>query len=300
MAESSSHSQKISTHLWFDKEAKAAAEFYVSTFSDAVIRSSSRLNNTPSGSADLVTIELYGQEFTLISAGPLFRFNPSVSFLVSCQTREEVDSLWAGLSEGGEVMMELGSYPFSERYGWIQDKYGLSWQLMFSAEREVGQIIVPTLMFVGDVAGRALEAINFYADVFHHSAIGGIMRYGAGEEPDEEGTIKYSRVTLEGVDFGAMDSARGHGFAFNEAISFIVHCKDQAEIDYYWEELSAVPEAEQCGWLKDRFGLSWQVVPDVMEEMLGSNDQAKIDRVTEAFLQMKKFDIAKLQEVYEG
>ncbi len=91
-----------------------------------------------------------------------------------------------------------------------------------------------------------------------------------------------------------------HPFAFNEAISFIVNCTTQEEIDYYWEKLSAVPEAEQCGWLKDKYGFSWQVVPMGMEEMLQGDDQERIDRVIQAFLVMKKIDFAKLQEVYDG
>src|SRR5262245_10289629 len=93
-----------------------------------------------------------------------------------------------------------------------------------------------------------------------------------------------------------MDSAREHNFAFNEAISLMVHCDTQTEIDYYWDKLTAVPEAEACGWLKDKFGLSWQIVPTAMDEMFREKDEKKIARVTEAFLQMKKFDIAKLQE----
>ena len=95
-----------------------------------------------------------------------------------------------------------------------------------------------------------------------------------------------------------MDSARAHNFTFNEAISFIVHCNTQEEIDYFWTKLSADRKAEQCGWLKDKFGLSWQIVPTVMEEMLSTQDETKLARVTEAFLKMKKFDIAKLKEAY--
>jgi predicted 3-demethylubiquinone-9 3-methyltransferase (glyoxalase superfamily) len=97
-----------------------------------------------------------------------------------------------------------------------------------------------------------------------------------------------------------MDSARVHGFSFNEAISFMVHCDTQDEIDRYWERLSAHPQAEQCGWLKDKYGLSWQIVPTVMGEMLQANDPKRLARVTAAFLKMKKFDIAKLKEAYEG
>lgn len=292
--------QKITPHLWFDKEAKEAAKFYTSIFKDSKIKNTTTLHNTPTGTTDIVTIELMRQEFTLISAGPLFKFSPSVSFLVACKTKAEVDALWENLSEGGKALMELGEYPFSERYGWTQDRYGLSWQVMFMGERKIRQNITPTLMFVGKQAGRAEEAINFYGTVFHDAKVGDILRYTKGEEPDKEGTIKHAAFTLEGQEFAAMDSARVHDFAFNEAISFIVHCEDQEEIDYYWAKLSAVPEAEQCGWLKDKYGLSWQIVPTIMEEMLKDRDEKKIARVTEAFLKMKKFDIEELKKAYKG
>ena len=293
--------QKTTTHLWFDKEAKEAAELYTSAFSgkDSRIKNTITLRNTPSGSVDLVTIELFGQEFTLISAGPLFKFNPSVSFLVACKTKDEVDSLWKQLSKGGTTLMELGQYPFSEKYGWTQDKYGLSWQVMFMGDREIKQKIIPTLMFVGDVCGKTEEAVNFYASVFRNSKLDHILRYGRGEEPDKEGTVKYAAFTLEGQQFAAMDSAHGHRFRFNEAISLMVYCGTQQEIDYYWEKLSAVPAAEQCGWIKDKYGLSWQIVPTIMDEMLKSGDQKKIGRVTQAFLKMKKFDIDTLKQTYE-
>ena len=292
--------QKITPHLWFDKEAKDAAKFYTSVFKDSKINNTTTLHNTPSGSVDIVDIELLGQEFTLISAGPLFKFNPSISFLVACKTKNEVDALWEKLSEGGTALMELGEYPFSERYGWVQDRYGLSWQVMFMGEHKTTQKITPTLMFVGKQCGKAEEAINFYATVFHNAKVGDILRYSKGEEPDKEGTIKHAAFTLEGQEFAAMDSAREHNFAFNEAISFIVHCETQEEIDYYWEKLSADPKAEQCGWLKDKYGVSWQIVPTVMDEMLRDKDEEKLARVTEAFLKMKKFDIEVLVKAYKG
>jgi len=292
--------RKISTHLWFDKEAKEAAELYVSVFKDAKIRSMAKLSDTPSGTVDLVSIELRGQEFTLLSAGPLFKFTPAVSFLVACKTKEEVDALWGELAKGGSALMDLGKYPFSEKYGWVQDRYGLSWQLMFTGDREIKQNITPTLMFVGKQCGKAEEAINTYASLFRKAKVGDILRYGKGEEPDKEGTIKHAAFTLEGQEFAAMDSARPHDFTFNEAISFMVHCDTQKEIDHYWGKLSAVPEAEQCGWLKDKYGLSWQIVPTAMDEMLKDKDKKRTARVTEAFLKMKKFDIAKLKEAYAG
>jgi len=292
--------RRIITHLWFDKEALEAAEFYTSTFKDSRIKNTSKIHNTPSGSVDIATIELLGQEFMLINAGPLFKFNPSVSFLVACSTKNEVNGLWKKLSKGGTTLMELGEYPFSKKYGWVQDKYGLSWQVMFMGDRKITQRIIPTLMFVGDVVGKAEEAINFYRSVFHNARVGDILRYSKGEEPDKEGTIKHAAFTLEGKEFAAMDSALPHSFAFNEAISFIVNCDTQEEIDYYWEKLSADPKAEQCGWLKDKYGFSWQIVPTAMERMLRGKDEKRIARVTEAFLKMKKFDIAALERAYEA
>lgn len=167
-------------------------------------------------------------------------------------------------------------------------------------ESEIKQKITPVLLFVGKVCGKTEEAVNFYASVFKNAKANILARYGKGEEPDKEGTVKYAAFTLRGQEFGAMDSALEHKFSFNEAISFIIPCKTQDEIDYYWEKLSAVPEAEQCGWLKDKYGLSWQVSPTVIDEMMKNGTREQIDRVTQAFLPMKKFDIATLKRAYKG
>jgi predicted 3-demethylubiquinone-9 3-methyltransferase (glyoxalase superfamily) len=290
---------KITPHLWFDKEAKEAAGFYTSIFKGSKIKSTTTLADTPSGTVDLVAIELWGLEFRLLSAGPLFKFTPAVSFLVRCDAKDEVDALWRELAQKGTVLLELGKYPFSERYGWAEDRYGLSWQVMLSKERANGAKITPTLLFVGDQCGKAGEAINFYASVFHNTSVGPVLRYGKGEGANQEGTIKYASFVLDGETFAAMDSARAPSFTFNEAISFMVPCSTQEEVDYYWTKLSADSNAEQCGWLKDKYGLSWQIVPTIVEEMLEDKDKAKVARVTEAFLKMKKFDIEQLREAYE-
>lgn len=290
--------QKIIPHLWYDKDVVEAANLYVSTFPNSKITHTTQLHDTPSGSVDVVTFELLGLEFQAISAGPLFKFNPSISFTVTCSTKEDVDRIWHKLIPGGQALMELGEYPFSERYGWLQDKYGLSWQLTYSTEAEAK--ITPVIMFVGEVCGRAEEAINFWGEIFKQAEISTIMRYPAGDDFNPEGSIILATFSLFGQEFSAMDSGYAHQFAFNEAISFIVNCDTQAEIDEYWETLSAVPEAEQCGWLKDKFGLSWQIVPASMDAMMRSGDKEKIARVTQAFLSMKKFDIAKLHRAYDG
>ncbi|OGD09234.1 MAG: hypothetical protein A2Y86_01230 [Candidatus Aminicenantes bacterium RBG_13_62_12] len=301
--------QKIVSNLWFDSQAEEAAEFYTSLFKNSRIGKTTRygkagyeFHHQPEGKLMTIEFELEGQGFIGLNAGPIFKFTPAVSFLVACKTKEEVDALWEKLSAGGTALMELGEYPFSEKYGWTQDKYGLSWQVMFMGDRKITQKITPTLMFIGAVCGRAEEAIQFYTSVFQNAGIGGILRYEKGEEPDKEGTIKHAAFTLEGQEFAAMDSAYEHTFTFTEAISLLVRCRDQAEIDTYWEKLTegGDPNAQVCGWLKDKFGLSWQVSPTVLEEMLQDPDREKVERVTDAFLKMKKFDIGELKRAFEG
>ena len=291
----------ITPHLWFDKEAREAAEFYVSTFgAGSRVVNVSTIHDTPSGSVDIVSFEILGQAFQAISAGPLFKFNPSISFHVKCQTAGEVDALWKRLSPGGQALMPLHTYPWSERFGWLQDKYGLSWQLISTGGQPVAQRVTPVLMFVGAVAGKAEEAILFYASVFRNSKVTLVQHYGPDAAPEREGSLQYGSFMLDGQEFGALDSAREHKFAFNEAVSLVVNCRNQEEIDYYWERLSAVPKAEQCGWLKDQYGVSWQVVPTAMDEMLERGTKEQIGRVTQAFLKMKKFDLAALQRAYSG
>jgi predicted 3-demethylubiquinone-9 3-methyltransferase (glyoxalase superfamily) len=292
--------KKLTPHLWFDKEAKEAAHFYTSVFPDSKITNVMTLRDTPSGDCDVVSFEIAGQSFMAISAGPLFKFNPSVSFFINLDKKGDVDAMWEKLSDGGQALMPLDSYPFSERYGWIQDKFGVSWQLILPGpEGDWRPRVVPSLMFVGKNCGKTEEAINFYTSIFKDSKVGQMIRYGPNQAPDKEGTIMFADFTLEDQWFAAMDSAHEHNFAFNEAISFIVNCDTQEEIDYYWKQLSAVPEAEQCGWLKDKYGLSWQISPTVMEEMMRNGTPEQIARVTQAFLKMKKFDIAELQRAYQ-
>lgn len=305
--------QKITPHLWFDKKARDAAEFYASVFPDSRINNISVIKDTPSGDCDIVAFQVWGQSFMSISAGPMFKINPSVSFMVNFDplffkgpggpdkkaAREKLDAVWDSLSEGGTVLMPIDTYPFSERYGWIQDRFGVSWQLILSdPDGEPRPPIVPSLLFVGENAGHAEEAINFYVDVFHDAKMGALHRYGPDQMPDREGTIMYADLMLENCWFAAMDSAQEHKFGFNEAISLRVSCDTQSEIDYYWGKLSAVPQAEQCGWLKDKFGLSWQIVPSKMDEMMSDKDPKRVARVTEAFLKMKKFDLAELERAY--
>ncbi|MDF2789937.1 MAG: 3-demethylubiquinone-9 3-methyltransferase, partial [Neobacillus sp.] len=222
--------QKIVPHLWYEKEAKEAAQFYASIFPDSKVTHVTTIHDTPSGDSDIVTFELWGQKFMAISAGPYFKINPSVSFIVNFDpsrendASEKINEVWNKLSDGGIALMPLDKYPFSEKFGWIQDKYGLSWQLMLTnPEGEERPTIVPSLLFVGDQCGKTEEAINFYLSVFKNAKLGHIARYPNGMEPDKEGTIMFADFSIENQWFAAMDSAHKHKFNFNEAISFMVY-----------------------------------------------------------------------------
>jgi predicted 3-demethylubiquinone-9 3-methyltransferase (glyoxalase superfamily) len=300
--------QTIVPHLWFNTEAKEAAEFYVSAFGgDSAVTHVSTLRSTPSGDCDIVSFDLRGYSFMAISAGPYFTINPSISFMlnfdpsVDNDARTNLDALWEKLSDGGKPLMPLDAYPFSQRYGWIQDKYGVNWQLMLvQPGSEPRPFVMPSLMFTGDNTGKANDAIDFYVSTFKNSKRGRTAPYPPGASPEPAAKIMYADFMLEQQWFAAMDSGHMHTFSFNEGVSLLVRCNDQAAIDYYWDKLSAVPEAEQCGWLKDTYGVSWQIAPVEMDAMMQSGNDKGIAAVTKAFLQMKKFDLAALRDAYEG
>ena len=227
--------QKIVPHLWYDKEAKEAVTFYISLFKNSKILNETVIGDTPSGDAEIINFELAGQEFASISAGPYFKFNPSISLMVACNSVEEVNTKWSALSEGGTELMPLGEYPFSKWYGWIQDRYGLSWQLMLVDNGQGVQKITPNLLFSNVSCGKAEEAVKYYAEVFENSEIGIISRYGKDEAKSSKAQVNYAAFKLCGLEFSAMDNAFDVEFNFNEAFSLIVNCADQAEIDYFWD-----------------------------------------------------------------
>ncbi|MES2276593.1 MAG: VOC family protein [Bacteroidota bacterium] len=291
----------IKPHLWFDSQAKEAAEFYTTLLPESAVTYVNQLHNTPSGDCDIVKFTLAGQSFMAISAGPLFQFNPSISFMVHFDTAEQIDEVWNKLGDGGKVMMALDKYPFSERYGWLADKYGVSWQLMIrNPEGAPKSVIVPSLMFTEAMAGKADEAISFYCSVFKASKRGTTAPRPQDMGPDKAGTLMYADFYINNTWLAAMDSAQPHGFVFNEAVSLLISCENQEEIDYYFTALSADPKSEQCGWLKDKYGVSWQVTSTLMEEVFRNGTREQIDRVTQAFMPMKKIDLAVLQRAYDG
>ena len=296
--------QKITPFLWFDNQAEDAANFYVCIFKNSKIKTvahhgpeGAKASGKENGSVMTVAFQIEGQEFVALNGGPQFEITSAISFFVNCETEQEIDMLWEKLSEGGTVLMDLNKYPFSEKFGWIKDKFGVTWQLMID---EGMQKITPFFMFGGDQSGKTEEAINFYVSLFSDAGIIHLERYETTDE-EIEGTIKYARFSLNEQEFMAMDSIREHSFAFTPALSLVVNCESQEEIDHFWDKLSegGYEEAQQCGWLQDKYGVSWQIVPVEMEEMISDPDAEKSGKVMQAMLQMKKLDIRILKEAYE-
>jgi predicted 3-demethylubiquinone-9 3-methyltransferase (glyoxalase superfamily) len=150
--------------------------------------------------------------------------------------------------------------------------------------------ITPFLWF----DNNAEEAAKFYTSVFKNSKLGEIRRNGEAG-PGPKGSVMIASFSIEGLEFAALNG--GPHFKFNESVSFVVHCKTQDEVDEYWSKLTADGGKEsQCGWLKDKFGMSWQIVPDALLELLGDKDGAKVQRVMQAMMQMAKIDIGKLEQ----
>lgn len=270
--------------LWFDGQAKEAAEFYCSVFDHSKITAENPI---------VVTFELSRQKFMCLNGGPMFRINPSISFFVVCETEAEIDNTWKRLSDGGSVLMALDKYEWSEKYGWIQDKFGVNWQLAYGKLTDVGQKFTPSILFTEKQNGKAEQAIHFYTSIFHDSSIIGILKYSENEP--NTGNVKHAQFQLDKNVFMAADGGMTHGFSFNEAVSFVIDCQNQEEIDYYWNKLTEDGEESQCGWLKDQYGVSWQIVPEILGELM--SDPEKGQRVVQAFMKMKKFDIETLLKV---
>ncbi|ATC35515.1 VOC family protein [Elizabethkingia anophelis] len=276
--------------LWCNGDAKESAEFYCQVFGGKITV------DTPV----VINIELFGQKLMLLNAGPQFEKNPSISFLINCASEEDVQHYWDQLSEGGMVLMELDSYPWSKKYGWIKDKYGTTWQLYFGEMQE--QRLVPTLMFMHRNNGKAMEAMEFYTSTFPESKIEGVLKYkDGGENGQDPENVQHAQFVINNYMLSCMDSSLDHKFDFNEGISLVIMTNDQKETDHLWNTLiSGGGRESMCGWLKDQYGVSWQIVPKKLIELMNDTDPAKSQKVVQAMLKMQKIIIAHLEEAYNS
>lgn len=273
----------ITPCLWFNNQAKEAAALYCSVFAKAKITAQSPI---------VSEIDVSGQKFILLDGGPMYQPNPSISFYYICETEQELESIWNAFSKEGKVLMPLDKYPWSEKYGWISDKFGISWQLALGKISDVGQKITPCLLFTGKQYGRTDEAIEHYTSIFENVTVDGILRYGANEQPDQEGKVKHAQIALDGQKLMLMESAAAHNFTFTEGISFTVYCESQEEIDYYWDRFTESGQESMCGWLKDKFGVSWQIIPTMLGKIM--SDPSKAGKAAQAFMSMRKLNIEQI------
>lgn len=273
---------KLQPCLWFDGQAKNAATFYCSIFSNAKI-----VVDTPM----VVKFELEGKMIMGLNGGPKFRINPSISFFVTCTSVEEIEQTWEKLMDGGKAMMPLAKYPWSEKYGWLVDKFGMTWQLILGELPDTGQKIICSFLFTGDKYGQARQAMEHYTSIFPGSTINQLELYQAGEA-QPEGSLKFGQFSLINEQFAAMDGFGAHEFVFNEGVSILVECENQEEIDHYWNSLTAGGRESMCGWLVDKFGVSWQIVPRIFGSLMTNPDKA--GKVMQELMKMKKIEISTL------
>jgi predicted 3-demethylubiquinone-9 3-methyltransferase (glyoxalase superfamily) len=283
--------KNIQSFIWLNDDAVGAAEFYQSAFKNA-----KKLGEMPGpgGKPMGVTLEIDGCQIILFNGGPMYRPTPGISFTVSCKSEEEIDALWKTLTVGGEVRMGLQEYPWSKKYGWTADKFGVDWQLSFSDRTGP---ITPSLLFAGEQQGKAEEAMKLYTSQFPNSSVNFVARWEAGEL-GPNGTIKFASFTINGQPFVAMDSGATMPNAFSPGISLFVNCESQDEVDKLWENLSSDGHKDRCGWLQDRFGVSWQIVPTALGRLLGDSNRAKAGNVMQAMLGMSKLVIKDLEDAY--
>lgn len=276
----SSNLSRITPNIWCDGNAEATAQYYVGIFGDdAEITNTTTYPQTGlldfqahmAGLPLTVDFRISNQHFTVINAGDEFRPNPAISFLLNfdplnftdeAAARAELKRVWHGLADGGQVLVPLQAYDFSPSYGWVQDRFGVSWQLLLTdPDGAPRPFVIPAFMFGGVQQNKAAEAVDYWTALFPDAEKSIDIRYSQPQETASAHSVRFSDFTLAGQWFAAMDSPMDQDFTFTEGISLLVDCADQAEIDRYWAALSAVPEAEQCGWCRDRFGVSWQIVP---------------------------------------
>lgn len=290
--------QTIIPHLWYDKEAKEAVAFYVELFSGKIDWTYT-ITDTPSGDSDLIQFQLGDMTLAAISAGPYFKLNESMSLMVNVASKDEVTRLYQALSEGGRILMPLGEYPFSPYYVWLEDRFGLSWQLSYAPDLDKPYQFDICLLFSQEQVGLSQPMLDYYKDKLPQASVGQLSYYGEGEAAVEAATLNYAELLVAGQKLIVMDHGYGGEASFNEAFSLMVYVDSQDELNFYYDLLSAVPEAEMCGWVKDQFGISWQIVPRILMEAYDTASPEQIKAVNAAVMTMKRLDIGTIQTLLD-
>lgn len=272
-------SVSLSTCLWFNNNTQEAVDFYKTVFTDVSIHTKNSM---------VISFEIHGQKLLGLNGGDMFKINPSITLFINCNSVETVNTIWNTLIEEGKALMQIDTYPWNERYGWLQDKFGVTWQISFIKEQEQSVKITPSMLFTGEQFGKAEAAIELYSSIFKESKTTVLAKYPDGNELS--GKVMYAEFSVTNYPLIAMDGPGKHDFTFNEAVSFVVSCDKQDEIDYYWDSLIANGGKEsRCGWLKDRYGISWQIVPTKLGEWMKNTEKSA--QLMQAIMTMNKIDM---------
>ncbi|MGP7961415.1 VOC family protein [Sanguibacter sp. A247] len=269
--------------IWFAGDAVDGAALYARVLPETTVTRTDRyptegllpFQEPLAGKELTIHLEGPGCDLVLINAGPEFRPTPASSFTVTFGAADDTDAVAAldaaaaALAEGGRVLMPLQQYPFSDRYTWVEDRFGVSWQLTvaFPTIRDEPSI-VPTLLFGGQAQNRAAEAIAQWTALLPDSRVVRTVPFTDSTGPASRDALMFAEVRLAGQRVYVMDAGSVQDTTFTPAVSYQLACRDQAEIDRVWAVLSTVPEAEQCGWCTDQFGVSWQIIPAHMDELM--------------------------------
>lgn len=235
------------------------------------------------------TLALDGCAVQLIDGGPMYAPTPAISLFVQRPDEGGVRALWDGLAEGGAVLMPLDAWPWARLFGWVQDRWGVTWQVNLGPLDEVGQAVLPYLTFAGPAAGRVRAALDLYARAFPDLRVDGIHDHD-GSGPDPAGTVMHAQVRLRGGTMMLSESAQGHDWGFTPGTSLSVACEDQAQVDRLWDLFLEGGKPQRCGWLTDAFGVSWQIVPQVLADIMARGTPDQKARAVAAFLPMEKLD----------
>lgn len=273
----------ITSCLWFNGKAAEAAAFHCKIFK----------NSTIIHSDEVVThYNLNGYQFTALNGGSQHQMTPAVSYFVYCGSDQEIERIYEALSKDGKVLMPLDQYPWTSKYAWVQDKFGVSWQLDID-DIKVPQKIVPSLLFTDKKYTLIQKAFDHYDSIFNTHFLTSLPYPISAGAP--LGTHQFAQFKLNNTVFNAMSNNARHDFDFTPGNSFVIECENQEEIDQCWNQLTEGGEAGKCGWLVDKFGVSWQVIPSQLGELMSNSDTS--EAVMDRMLEMKKIVIAELEEV---
>lgn len=268
--------------LWFQSNAAEAVNYYNTVFRNSAIYSSGEM---------ACSFQLMDTRFIAINGNRENGFNPAVSFFVYCGSENEIERLYDLLRQDGNVLMPLGAYPWASKYAWVSDKYGINWQLDID-DIKTKHKIVPALMFANHKAASVKLAVEHYTGIIPQSRILLESPFGPDAGMPEDAVL-FAQIKLNQFVLNCMASPVEHHFDFNPAVSFVIECSGQDDIDYYWDELGKNGTYQMCGWLTDQFGVSWQIIPDRLPELLSSPGNA--GKLFPVMTQMRKINISDME-----